>query len=73
MFDFQNHKTFYMLMTEAKMAIDEGRFALEGDVKTQNYSLYGKDQGKGMDRDFAMKIHKQLHELSINHMKGLKE
>jgi hypothetical protein len=73
MFDFQNHKTFYMLMTEAKMAIDEGRFALEGEVQPSHYSLYGKDQGKIMDREFAMKIHKQLHETSISHMKGLKD
>jgi len=26
-----------------------------------------------MERAFAMKIHKQLHETSINHMKALKE
>lgn len=47
-----------MLMQEAKLAIDEGRFALEGEIKPSHYSLYGKDQGKVMDREFAMKIHK---------------
>ena len=73
MFDFNNHKTFHMLIQEAKMTIDEGRFALEGEVKPVNYTLFGKDQGKPMDRELAMKIHKQLHETSINHMKGLKE
>lgn len=62
-----------MLMQEAKLSIDEGRFALEGEIKPSNYSLYGKDQGKVMDRAFAMKIHQQLHDTSINHMKGLKE
>jgi len=46
-----------MLMQEAKLSIDEGRFALEGEIKPSNYSLYGKDQGKVMDRAFAMKIH----------------
>jgi hypothetical protein len=60
-------------MQEAKMAIDEGRFALEGEVTPKNYSVYGKDQGKPMDKAFAMKIHKLLHETSLNHMKELKE
>ena len=55
------------------MAIDEGRFALEGEVKPSSYSLYGKDQGKPMDKAFAMKIHKQLHDTSLKHMAELKE
>ena len=43
-FDFQNHKTFYMLMQEAKMIIDEGRFTLEkGEVGQVNYTLNGED------------------------------
>ena len=55
------------------MVIDEGRFALEGEVKAVNYTLYGKDMGKVMDRDSAIQIHKQLHEISINHMQELKD
>lgn len=41
-------------MQEAKMVIDEGRFALEGEVGTINYTLFGKDMKKAMDRDSAI-------------------
>ena len=59
-----------------KQEIEEGRFSItEEEYKPEqlNFSLYGKDQGKLMGRDFALATHYKLHDMSIQHLKELKK
>ena len=72
---FMNPETQPKIM-EVKQMIEEGRYSLtDPDAKPeqQNYTVYGKDTGKKMDRDFCMNIHYKLHDFSIAHLREIKK
>lgn len=79
--DFQGQVMQFMMdpvkqmeMTQIKQEVEERRYTLTGEPsKQQNYTVYGKDQGKFMPRELCMDIHFKLHKMSVDHLKELKK
>lgn len=52
--------------------IEEGNFSVTDErVGPKHYSLWGEDKGF-MKRDHCVEIHRKLHEISLQYMKGLR-
>ena len=61
-------------MLQFKQDVSEGNYSITDEApKTRNYTVFGKDQGKLMDRDFAISIHRKVHSLSLDYMKNIKK
>ena len=74
MFMFSTAPDKFTAIQESKQKIEEGRYSLNGDpVVMQSYTIYGKDQGKPMSRDFCISVHHKLHKLSVEYIKEIKQ
>lgn len=71
----KKHPELQQKMMDIKQEVEEGNYTLTGEpkvLKQQPLKVFGKQTGKLMDKELALKLHLKLHELSIKHMREIK-
>ena len=61
-------------MMQARQEVSEGSYTVTDEIpKPKNYTIFGKDQGQLMTREFAIGIHYKVHKMSLEYMKNIKK